>query len=51
MDSIIKDFEDSDAVKSLNMLMHDGENWPKLDRLKIIWDTVSPQLIKAFGFM
>lgn len=51
MDSIIKDFEDSDAVKSLNMLMHDGENWPKLDRLKIIWDTVSPQLIKVFGFM
>ncbi|MGL5896975.1 MAG: ATP-binding protein [Lactococcus lactis] len=44
-------FDNVAVVPQLDQLMHDEMNWPKFEKLKEIWDTVTPQLLLAFEYI
>lgn len=44
----ISKFNDAKINDRLNALMHDPDKWLNFDDLKVIWDTVSPNLRAAF---
>ena len=50
-ESLIKLFDHNKITKHLDTLMHDSQNFPQFESLKIAWNTVSPQLLLAFNLI
>ncbi|ONH64618.1 hypothetical protein A9Y58_00003 [Streptococcus parauberis] len=50
-DSLITEFANNKVTKHLNTLMHDANNFPQFNTLKLIWNCISPQLLLAFDIL
>ncbi|BEI63895.1 ATP-binding protein [Lactiplantibacillus plantarum] len=48
---IVGDFNRLNVTSHLDQLMHDDERWPTFKTLKEIWDSLCPNLLKAFELL